>query len=126
MKTILLLMTFLILLLPGCRIDDSDPVMTVYGSGDPAVFTKPEEGVVIDKGSVLQMNWTGFNVKYIRLELLKKKLYEKQIIIDSYENRGSYNWNVPVETTSSVSYQVKLINANDENDYIYSPVFEIR
>jgi hypothetical protein len=127
MKRVLIILIAIPIILCGCRIDESDPVSAaVIRSGEPPAFSNPETGIVIYKGSELKMKWLNFNVKQVRLELLKKKLYNRRIIVDFYENNGAYNWVVPPEIPGSVSYQVKLVNINDETDFIYSPVFEIR
>jgi hypothetical protein len=113
--------------LTGCRIEESNPVSPdPIGQYQPGEITSPAVGTVYTQGSLMEIKWGGFKVSYVRLELLKKQQYYRQIIAGEVENNGRFSWVIPQSTPASVSYQVKLISLDDENDYILSEVFQIR
>jgi hypothetical protein len=127
MKYLLISFILILFLVTGCRTEEENPVSArIVGLYEPGNIVSPSVGDILEKGSLLEIKWTGFNIKFIRLELLKKSQYYRQVITNSLENQGSFSWIIPYDTQGSVSYQVKLINAEDETDFIYSGVFQIR
>lgn len=127
MRVISLLIISFLLISSGCRLFDKTvpyaPPDTPYVQSE---ITSPGVGDVISRGSTMSIVWNGIKSKNITLELWKKKQYNHQTIVSGIENRGSYKWVVPVETPGSVSYQIKLMDAVNQSDYIYSEVFTIK
>jgi hypothetical protein len=110
----------------GCRNQDNDfSIQPPVGYTSSKLVT-PAEGDIIKAGSTINITWSGFKIPVVRLELWKKKLYYEQVIVNELINNGSFTWNVPSETVASVSYQIKLVDAENENDFIYSGVFTIK
>jgi hypothetical protein len=126
MKKSILLIVIFISLLPGCRNDnDNYELPAAVGFTDSRV-NSPAEGDIILRGTEMFISWSGFKTPEVRLELWKKKNYYYQLISPVQVNYGSYKWIVPPETPASVSYQVKIVNPDNRDEYIYSEFFSIR
>jgi hypothetical protein len=122
----LLFILVLTLIITGCRSEKEDLLSPQFISYQPGAITSPRAGDIFLEGSVISIRWTGVKLKQIRLDLVKKKEYYHQVIVEGHENNGSYEWVIPAGTTGSVSYQVKLTSMEDDNAFLYSDYFQIR
>jgi len=121
----------MIVISSGCRnlvTDANDP--PPYPEPVPAFqelkISDPSVGDIWRYGREYQIKWDAVHhISKVNLILLKKKQYNRHVIKSDLPNTGFFRWTVPADIPASVSYQVRLENADNPGEYYYSEVFRI-
>ena len=120
---------FFTLFTAGCRLltgDDTVPE-TVSQPDYLNAFTiiSPERSSFWKPGDVLEIKWTTRG----SVEKVDIQLYQKTLLITDLKenliNNGSFEWNIPIDISHSLQYQIKIINHYNPEEYNISDRFAI-
>jgi len=122
----------LIIFLSGLTINGCRDNITTDEFGDfmpeaSSRVTSPSMGEVWELGTQQKIVWDlPSTINYVNIILLKKQYLNRFDIAKNHRNTGSFVWEIPKTIPTSVHYQIKIENSQNEHSYIMSDVFYIR
>lgn len=75
-------------------------------------FTYPTYNSVLKQGSTKSLQWTTSEITPVKIEYTSDNGATWNLVIDSIENMGIYNWDIPVVSSESCFVRLKAV-AND-------------
>lgn len=111
----------------GFRYESSDPPTTgvYYIPENPFTIFSPSYKQHFKPGYDLVVEWDSSpKIKSVNIDMYKATTFQFNLAKGIYNSRN-FRWLIPSDLKESVKYNIKISNADNENEFIFSDHFGI-
>ncbi|MCH8032745.1 MAG: hypothetical protein IH950_03165 [Bacteroidetes bacterium] len=127
----ILILSIIFLYYAGCRESVNEAPDIGITIKDPGTIEKinilaPVKDAIFEPGGLIQVRWlSSESLSKIDVFLFRKNML-KQTLISNQDNRGTFDWLIPLDFDNSIHYSIKVVNSSRETNYGQSGSFSIK